>query len=229
MGTSLTLKASGSPQGEHLSASVNYQKDCVNLNVGGSFKTPIALFGFADEEALEKTRNNLTTDFLVNCCGDYYVGAKIKYELPLENNEALYTARGVFGVKTEQFEGGIYDKYEKKDEKGTILNTAKVGVWATYKHENLLFRSHFAKSFLDDANKGYKGITIDTGLVSFNGDGSKCLAQIQIVPNTTLSFGYQKKYGNAQFSFGYAKVLAFAKGSDKTKSSAFRFGISLDH
>lgn len=229
-GASLTLKAAGSKTEESLSASVNYS--CcsdLDLTVGGTINNPLRLYGFASEETLATKAAKVDFNVLYNVKDDYFVGTKGNIYVPSEDDKkTLFDASFVIAQRNANFEGGMYDKYERTKEKnGEVKSQLKCGAWASVQKGDLLLRAHMDKVI--NSNKQYKGFSFTSGFVKTNEDGSKLIGQVQIVPDTTVSVGYQKQFGKAKLSFGFARVLAFGKDSSKLKSSAFNFGLDLTH
>lgn len=227
-GASLTVKEVGSEKEDSVSVEASYQCEKLDAKLGVKVNNPLRCFGLASEKVLAKNRPNLNVELLYNLKDDYFVGLKANADVPNEGEKSVYDGAFVVAVRNEDFEGGCYDKYEvvKKKDSDETEAKYKLGAWAAVQKGDLLLRAHVDKKRW--SNDLYKGFTFTTGFVKTKECGSKLIGQVQVVPDTTVSLGYETKIGKAKVSLGYARILAFGKGP-KVKTSSFKFGLGLDY
>lgn len=226
---SLLLKFVGSKVQESFSGELKYQDRDVVGSLGLTLRNSLFGFGYASQEILDKVTPKVTYSVLGNIFESLYVGFKGNYNLAQKDQKSVYDLSFIGAVKTNELEAGIYNKTERKDEKGDFKLEERVGVYASAKKDNLVLRVQAAhKHNSNDAQ--YRGFSFTAGVSAKADDGATYVGQVQVSPDTTLSVGFEKQVAKyLKLSVGYAHVVAFGNASPKLKNNAFSFKLDLSH
>lgn len=243
-GLSLTAKLGASGNKEQaLTLSGAFKNGVANVNGSLSYPVTKKLFSFLDDKEgetnpLEEQRAKLSLDLVVKPLADkdYYVGASGNVTVPQEKESTYYDVSVAVGTQNDDLVGALYvknsvSKGEKKEgeEKVDDKKETVVGAVAYTKADDLSLTGHVGLN-LSDTNSKYKGVKASLAAGLKRDDDSKLSAKVNIVPDTTVSVGYQQKLNkNVELTFGYAFLLLKGDGEAKTKSSAMNFGLKLSH
>jgi len=109
----------------------------------------------------------------------------------------------------------------------------KYGGWAFTEVEDLSGGAQV--TYAPAESKGtYKGFAFEAVAGIQRDKDSKLSSKVQVVPDTTVSLGYEQKLSHSishdiKLSFGYTFLLAKTTKETKTKASAFHFGLEISH
>jgi len=106
----------------------------------------------------------------------------------------------------------------------------KFGGWAFTEVEDLSGGAQVTYS-LGESEETYKGLSFEAVAGIQRDKDSKLSSKVQVIPDTTVSLGYEQKLSHEiKLSFGYTFLLAkTSKPETKSKASAFHFGLELSH
>jgi len=239
-GVSVTAKVSATAPGEQgVGLTVGFANHLVNLSVG--FFQPLTqrLFDFIEDgekAPLSSQKNKVDLEFVAKPVEghDVYVGGATTISLPKgEGDELSYTSKFSASLQNKDFIGGFAIDHKKEKQKGKEEEG--------YKHQTSY--EAFAFTEADDLSGGakltynpheaqtsYKGVSVEVlGGLQRDSD-SKLSTKVQIVPDTTVSLGYEQKLSrNTKVSFGYSFLINKKSEQSKTKHSAYHFGVEFSH
>jgi len=236
-GLSVTLKDSAAGSSEQTAGvDINYANEVVNGKLGFTYPITKKFVDFlddSDESDLAKQQIKLNTEVVVKPLADrpYYLAGEGSFNVSNEHKPHLFDAK--FGVvyQTDDFFGVVYGASKKQlaKDKLSVQYETNVGA-AVYTEVDDLSVSGGINYTLGKSDEKYKGVSLKTAASLKRDENSKVSAQVKIIPDTTVSLGYQQKLSNnVEVNFGYAFLLAKASEEEKTKSSAFNFGVEFSH
>jgi len=233
-GASVTIKAvATAPSEQTIGASFGYANKYVNLNLGFSYPLSHKLFDFIESgDALTKQKSKVDVDFVAKPLDqkDIYVGGNAKITLPGDGDELLYESKLSFALNNSAFNGGVFVEHKKEIEKEqkTVVHENKFGLWGYTEVDDLSGGAQVAYS-PNDGKNAYKGFSFEAVAGIQRDQDSKLSGKVQLIPDTTVSLGFEQKLSKfAKFSFGYSFLLNKSNDS-KAKSSAYLFGLELNH
>jgi len=233
-GASITAKLAATATSEQtIGATFGYANQLVNLNVGFSYPIAHRLFDFIDNnDELTKQKTKVDVDFVAKPLEDQdvYVGGNASISLATEQDPLLYNSKLSVALNNKTFNGGIFvehKKDKKKDEEA--IHKTKFGGWSYAEVDDLSGGAEITYTPSDTKSK-YKGFSFEAIAGIKRDNDSKLSSKIQVVPDTTVSLGYEQKLNSAvKLSFGYSFLLSKTTAESKTKASAFAFGLELSH
>jgi hypothetical protein len=227
-GASLTAKLASAEVEQTLGATIGYANQLINLNLGFSLPFRHKLFKFLNEENLTKQQPKADIDFVLKPVEekDIFVGANASISLPTESSALAYTSKIALALNNKTFNGGLFVEHKKEKEKE---HQSVFGGWACTEVDDLSGGAQVTYSPAESETV-YKGIGFEAVAGIQRDNDSKLSSKVQIVPDTTVSLGYEQKLTSAiKLSFGYSFLLAKTTKETKTKASAFAFGLELSH
>jgi len=233
-GASVTIKAVATgPSEQTLGASFGYANQIVNLNLGFSYPLTHKLFDFVDGNTLDKQKPKVDFDIVAKPLSDQdiYLGANANITLPHED-ELLYNSKVSVALNNKTFNGGIFVEHKKETQKDDVekyIHDTKFGTWAYTEVDDLSGGAQVTYSPKDSKSK-YNGFAFEAVAAIQRDEDSKLSSKVQVIPDTTVSFGYEQKLSTyAKLSFGYSFLLNKTTNETKTKASAYNFGLELSH
>jgi len=235
-GASLTLKmAAAASSDQTIGATFGYANQLVNLNLGLSYPLTHPLLDFVKADDLGKQKTKIDVDFVAKPLEghDIYVGGNASISLAKGDDPLLYTSKLSVGLNNKTTNASFSVEHEKKmkkvDDKNVQVHENKFIVQCITEVEDLSGGAQFSYAPAD-ANTKYKGASVEVVAGIQRDNDSKLSSKVQIVPDTTVSLGYEQKLNKStKISFGYAFLLAKTTPETKTKASAFSFGLELSH
>jgi len=228
-GSALTLKLAGVAPGEQtVGGTFNFANKLVNLNLSVAVPLAYKLFAYVnDDEALKNQRVKVDFDFVSRPVEDkdFYVGGEVKTELPQEKKELLYSSRVAVGLNNNTTNGGIYVDHVKELKDDTYKHSTSYGAWVYTEVDDLSGGSRVSYNPSNSGDNG-KGFEFELTAGLKRDSDSKLSSKVTVVPQTTVSLGYEQKLSNAtKLTFGYAFLL----NKSNENSSAYTFGVEISH
>jgi len=231
-GSALNLKLSVAGQDESISANFHYQDKRAHGNFEVSVPLDHQVFKLAERDDDHSSNYQINAKVLVRALedNDIYVGFDSAFILPNTDEKLQSDIKAVIATKHSQFDGGLYARHKisaDEQDKSKIDESTQFGGWVTTQSNDITVASHLSYD-VSKNSEPTKGFNFEN-FISFNGSSDdKFLVGLQVVPKTSLSVGYARELNkNTKFSFGYAYLLSATE--DKSKASAFRFGLELSH
>lgn len=233
-GSSLTLKTVATAPSEQTVGGVfNFGNKLVNLNLGVTFPIARRLYSFLkdDQTALDNQRTKVDFDFVSRPVEDrdLFLGAEVKTQLPQGTNPFLYNSRVSFGLDNKTINAGIFVDHKKEnnkvEEKEVVQHTTSFGTWVFTQADDL---SGGARVTYTPSKKESNGKGFDFELVAGlqRDSDSKLSSKVTVVPNTTVSLGYEQKVSSStKLTFGYAFLL----NKTNENSSNYSFGLEFSN
>lgn len=225
-GSSFTLKSVATSPGEQtLGGIFGFKNNLVNLNFGLSFPLKNKFFPFVtSEEDLNKQRTKIDLDFVVQPLENknYFVGSQVNAELARdENDQFLYKSQVFVGMNCSQNNTGLTLTHNKEFENNEFKHSTSFGAWFFTEKDSLSGggKVQYTPSKSEENGKGFE-FEIIGGLQ--RDKDSKLSSKLTVVPNPTISLGYEQKFSpNTKLSFGYAFLF------NNSNSSAYTFGVDF--
>lgn len=233
-GSSLTLKTVATAPSEHTVGGVfNFGNKLVNLNFGVTFPLTHRLYSFLkdDQDALNNQRIKVDFDFVSRPVEDrdLFLGGEVKTQLPKGNNPLLYNSKVSFGLNNKTINAGLFVEHKKEnvkvEDKEEVQHNNTFGTWVFTQADDL---SGGAKVTYTPSKKDENGKGFDFELVAgLQRDAdSKLSSKVTVVPNTTVSLGYEQKVSSStKLTFGYAFLL----NKTNENSSNYSFGLEFSN
>lgn len=240
-GASVTVKlVATAPKEQGISASFGFLNNLVNLNLGYTLPLSHRLFDYleapkGEENVLADQRPKVDLDFVAKPVDghDIFVGGNATLNIAHKEGEELtYSSKIAAGLVNAKFNGGVYVEHKKEKGKGKEVAHEHKTTFGGYAYTQAEDLSGGAKVTYApaEAETAYKGFSVEAVAGLQRDVDSKLSTKIQIVPDTTVSLGYEQNLSKSvKLSFGYSFLLAKQTAESKTKSSAYGFGLEINH
>ena len=232
-GASFTLKSvATAPSEQTVGGSFGFSNNLVNLNLAVNVPVSRRLFSFLkdDQDALSNQRTKVDLDFVARPLEDrdVYVGGEVKTQLPQKENELLYTSKVSVALNNKTTNGGVFLEHKKElvkvenEDKKVAQHSNSFGTWVYTEVDDLSGGARV--SYTPSKSASPFEFELVAGLQ--RDQDSKLSSKVTVVPNTTVSLGYEQKLSsNTKLSFGYAFLL----NKSTENSSSYSFGVEISH
>jgi len=188
---------------------------------------------------LDDQRTKVDLDFVAKPLDDQdiFVGGEVKTELSKgESSPFLYSSKFSVALNNKTTNGGLsidHKKTIKKDskdleDKNSVPDTqheTSFSAWVVTEVDDLSGGAQVTYS-PSKSSEQYKGFAFEVVTGLQRDKDSKLSTKIRVIPETTVSLGYEQKLSSfSKLSFGYA----FALSEKATKGSAYSFGLEFSH
>jgi len=224
-GASLIAKLASAPTEQTVGATVGYVNQHVNVNLGFALPLHYPLFKFLDTDKLGK-QTKIDVDAVVKPLDDQdiYLGGNASISLATETAPLTYTSKVAIALNNKTFNGGVFVDHKKDKEHQT-----KYGGFAYTEADDLSGGAQVTYN-PSESESTYKGISFEAVAGIQRDNDSKLSSKVQVIPDTTVSLGYEQKLSkDIKLSFGYSFLLSKTTKETKTKASAFNFGLEFSH
>jgi len=226
-GASFTAKVASAATEQTLGAIAGYVNQFVNINLGFALPLHYPIFKFVETGKLGK-QPKIDVDAVVKPLDsqDIYLGGTVSVTLPdSKESPFTYTGKVAAALNNKTFNGGVFvERKREKDQPQT-----KYGGYAYTEADDLSGGAQVTYS-PSESESAYKGLGFEAVAGIQRDNDSKLSSKIQVIPDTTVSLGYEQKLSkDIKLSFGYSFLLSKTSKETKTKASAFSFGLELSH
>jgi len=224
-GASLIAKLSSAATEQTVGATVGYVNQLVNVNLGFALPLHYPLFKFLDTEKLGK-QTKIDVDAVIKPLDDQdiYLGGNASISLATETVPLTYTSKIAVALNNKTINGGVFVEHKKEKEHQTTY-----GGYAYTEVDDLSGGAQLTYN-PSESESTYKGFNFEAIAGIQRDNDSKLSSKVQVIPDTTVSLGYEQKLSKEiKLNFGYSFLLSKTTKETKTKASAFNFGLELSH
>jgi len=229
-GSSLTLKTTGvAPSEQFVGGTFGFSNQLVNLNLGVSVPLSRKLYSFINDEndVLKQQRVKVDFDFVSRPLEgkDYYLGGQVNAQLPREGQELVYTSKVSLGLNNKTTNAGVFLDHKKESKDDKYVHTNTFGSWVFTQVDDLSGGAKVTYTPSKNTETG-KGFDFELAVGLQRDADSKLSSKVTVVPNTTVSLGYEQNISKTtKLSFGYAFLI----NKTNENSSSYSFGVEIAH
>jgi len=151
------------------------------------------------------------------------LGGEVKTQLPKGTNELLYTSRVSLGLDNKTTNAGVFVDHKKEFKNEKYEHSSTFGSWVYTEVDDLSGGAQVSFSPQKEEKERFE-FELVAGLQ--RDSNSKLSSKVTVVPNTTVSLGYEQKLSGAtKLSFGYAFLI----NKSGENSSNYSFGLEISH
>jgi len=240
-GASVTAKlVATAPKEQGIGVSFSFVNTLANLTLGYTHPIGHRLFDFLEAptdsgNVLADQKPKVEFDVVAKPLEgqDVYVGGNATLNLAhKEGDELTYNSKIQAGLVNSSFNGGVFVEHKKEDSKKEGVKFEHKTTFGGYAYTEVEDLSGGVKITYtpSESDATYKGVSLEASTGLRRDADSKLSSKVQIIPDTTVSLGYEQNVNkNVKLSFGYSFLLIKNTAESKTKSSAYNFGVEFSH